>query len=141
MPNASKTCKPKLFFLRFWQIIAWSLVSVVVIITLMPKPPPAPAFLSWDKAQHFLAYAGLMWWFRQVFQKRVFWIVFLAVLGVSLEFIQGWSGYRYFEYGDALANALGVAGGFLMALTPAGRTIAETDKWLQRFSRLSEKVD
>lgn len=133
MPNVSRTGPPELEFLRFWQFIAWLLLSAVVIVSLMPKPPPAPGFLSWDKAQHFVAYAGLMWWFRQVFSARTLWIVFLISVGLMLEFIQGWSGYRMFEYDDAIANALGVGGGLLIAATPVGKMVSWFDRMLTRF--------
>ncbi len=114
---------------RLWQGIGWFGVCVVVLLTLMPKPPAMPGFLDWDKAQHLIAYAGLTWWFRQAFTRRIRWFVFLIVLGVGLECVQGFTDYRYFEYGDMIANALGVICGLLLAATPLGRTLA----WLEHY--------
>ena len=113
---------------RLWQCIGWLGVCVVVLLTLMPKPPPMPGFLDWDKAQHMLAYATLMWWFRQAFARRIRWVVGLIVLGVGLECVQGLTAYRYFEYGDMMANALGVLAGLLLAATPLGHTLV----WLEQ---------
>lgn len=109
--------------------MGWLLVATVIVLTLMPKPPRLPFFLlDWDKAQHLLAYAGLMFWFRQAFARRWRWIGFLIGLGVSLEYIQGWTGFRQFDYDDMLANSLGVLAGLLLAATPLGRLVP----WLDR---------
>lgn len=83
--------------------------------------------LAWDKAQHMIAYAVLMWWFRQAFAGWIRWFVFLTLLGVGLECVQGLTAYRYFEYGDMVANTLGVILGLVLAATPLGRTLA----WLE----------
>jgi hypothetical protein len=109
---------------RLWQGIGWFGAGVVIFLTLTPKPPPMPSVLDWDKAQHMLAYAVLMWWFRQAFARRMRWVVFLLLLGVGLECIQGLSAYRYFDYGDMIANTLGVILGLVLAATPLGRALA-----------------
>lgn len=122
-------------FPRFWQAVGWFGVAVVVYLTLMPKPPPMPGFfLSWDKAQHFIAYAGLMWWFRQAFEPQWRWVVFLTILGIALEGIQGVTDTRHFSYGDMVANAIGVFGGVvLVAMTPLGRVLAWVDRLLGKI--------
>lgn len=113
---------------RLWQSVGWLMVVTVIVLTLMPKPPQPPLFfLNWDKVQHLLAYGGLMWWFRQAFIARLRWIVFLIGLGVILEFMQGWSGIRQFEYQDMLANGLGVMTGLLLAVTPLGSLVGWLD--------------
>jgi len=125
-------------FPRLWQGIAWLLVVAVVIVTLIPEPPPVEFMPAWDKAHHFLAYAGLTFWFRQVFVSMR-WTLFLVALGIALEFIQGWSGYRHFEYGDMVANTLGVLSGLLLASTPLGRLVKWLDYalgvWMRRWVR------
>lgn len=126
-----KTAASELAFRRFWQGLGWFGVGVVTVLTLMPSPPEVPEVLGWDKGQHLIAYAGLMWWFRQSFAPRALWIVFLIALGVSLECIQGLTGYRLFEYGDMVANSLGVVCGVGLAATPLGRMVP----WLDRRIR------
>lgn len=111
---------PPLKFTRLWQGIGWLMVIAVVVVTLLPKPPKPP-LITWDKSQHLLSYGVLMFWFAQAFTGRVVWMGFLAGLGVVLEYLQGWFGYRQFDYVDMAANALGVLCGLLLASTPLGR--------------------
>lgn len=118
-----------LVFRHLWQAIGWLMVAVVMGLTLMPQPPQV-SVVTWDKAQHFLAYAGLMFWFRQAFAPHARWVIFLILLGVIQEFIQGWSGHRHFEYADMLANTLGVGCGFLLASTRLGSLISRLDRIL-----------
>lgn len=125
-----------LVFRHLWQAIGWLMVAVVIGLTLMPQPPQV-SVVSSDKAQHFLAYAGLMFWFRQAFAPGVRWVIFLVMLGAVQEFIQGWSGHRHFEYTDMLANALGVICGFLLASTRLGSLVSRLDRilvgWFERW--------
>ena len=50
--------------------------------------------------------------------------VLLVVLGVSLEYLQAMTTYRTFEYGDMIANAIGVALGAFMQRSLSVMTIA-----------------
>jgi VanZ family protein len=114
---------------RLWQGIGWLGIFTVILLTLIPDPPSPPGyFLEWDKGQHIIAYAGLMWWFRQAFAAPTRWAILLIIMGVTLECLQGLSPYRTFEYGDMAANAIGVACGSLLASTPLGRTLI----WVER---------
>ena len=108
---------------------------MVMWLSLTPALPTPPAFLGWDKLHHFLAYAWLMYWFRQVFFRWPwFWPAFLTLLGIGLEFLKGWSGRRFFEFYDMVANTLGVFGGLTVAMTPAGRLIMQLDRfWSKSF--------
>ena len=128
---------PPLAFARLWRTVAWLLVIAVIIVTLVPKPPQIGG-TGWDKTDHLLAYGVLMWWFRQAFDKRWRWPLGLIALGVGLEILQGWFGYRYLELGDMVANSLGVAAGWLLTLTPLGGVIAWLDNRLdQRYALLA----
>jgi hypothetical protein len=118
--------------LRFpylWQAIGWLCVIGLVVITLVPSPPQPPV-VSWDKAQHGLAYTALMLWFAQAFRARHCWLGFLLGLGVILEFLQSWTGYRHFDFGDMLANTVGVLSGLLLSFTPLGMLVIWLDRWL-----------
>lgn len=121
----------RLLLPRLWQAVGWLLVAAVTILSLIPAPPEP--LLLWDKASHLLAYATLMLWFRQAFSPRVRWILFLVALGVVLELIQGWLGYRDLEFTDMLANTLGVAGGLGLAKTSLGSLVTWLDSaWGRR---------
>lgn len=127
----SVSSQTPLTFTLVWQTIGWLMVIVVVVLTLMPKPPTPPV-LIWDKSQHLVSYALLMFWFAQAFLGRIKWIIFFVGLGIVLEYLQGWSGYRQFDYADMLANGLGVLAGLLLASTPLGQLLKWLDSLLGR---------
>ncbi|MDD5037496.1 MAG: VanZ family protein [Methylococcaceae bacterium] len=122
--------KNGLRFEKVWQGWAWAMVAVVVWLSLTPYPPQPPSFLDWDKAQHCVAYAGLMYWFGMSFVRHWRWPVFLIALGVGLEFLQGFGGIRTFDAFDMLANSLGVLIGLFMARSSMGQWLAVLDKAL-----------
>jgi VanZ family protein len=107
--------REKLHFPRFWQGIGWLMVAVVCWLSLTPNPPEPPGLLGWDKAQHLLAYGGLMFWFRQVFHRHWRWPAFLTGLGMMLEFLQGFTGARTPDLFDVIANTMGVLLGVVLA--------------------------
>jgi hypothetical protein len=49
-------------------------------------------------------------------------------MGVFLEFVQGWSGYRHFSYADMGSNALGVGIGLLLGEPLRGRLFQRLEK-------------
>ena len=124
---------PTLRWRLVWQLIAWLGVVLLSYLSLIPAPPELPGPLAWDKLQHTLVYAFLMIWFRQAFQPHWRWPVFLLTLGIALEFMQGWSGHRFTELSDILANTLGVGVGLYLAIaTPVGRSLI----WLEKLFRV-----
>ena len=109
----------------FWKSLAWGMLLVVatLTLTLMPQPPHIVRWLSWDKAQHSIAYAALMWTFLQAWEGShvLRWAILLLLAGVVLEILQGLMGVRFMEYFDMLANSLGVLLGYAAWRTPLGR--------------------
>jgi VanZ family protein len=60
-----------------------------------------------------------MFWFCLVYRRprtRLAYALGLIAMGIAIEFIQGWTGYRSFEVYDMVADALGVALGWGVAL-------------------------
>ena len=107
-----------------WLAAGWLLVGLVVYLSLMPNPPEPLSFSDADKLEHGLAYASLSLWFCQIYRQarqRVVVIAALVILGITLEFLQGYSGYRMFDIADMVANSFGVLLGFLLARTRLGR--------------------
>ena len=100
-----------------WLIVGWLLVLLVIVLSLAPVPVDVPVEEG-DKVGHVVAYAALMFWFANLFEtlnRRSMLAIGFVVLGIALEFVQGWTDYRTFELADMAANALGVAMGWVLA--------------------------
>lgn len=106
-----------------WLALGWLWVAVLVYLSLTPEPPEPVRFLNADKLEHTLAYGLLMLWFCQVYARRtqrLFAAALLVAMGIAMEFLQGMTGYRSFEYADMLANSTGVLLGWVWARTALG---------------------
>ena len=115
---------------RFWRGIGWFGVALLIYLSLAPMPVEIPIEHG-DKLGHALAYAVLMCWWAQLLttpRQRVWLALGLIGLGIAIEYAQGWTGWRNFDYFDMLVNAVGVMLGWALAaptpnlLTLAGRT-------------------
>ena len=109
---------------KAWLALGWLWIATIVYLSLTPNPPEPVRFWGVDKLEHILAYYLLMLWFSQVYVRRtqrLFTAVLLVALGVVMEFLQGMTDYRHFEYGDMLANSSGVLLGWVWARTALGR--------------------
>lgn len=101
-----------------WVAVGWGLVAAIVWLSLTPSPPKVD-FAQSDKLGHLLAYGTLMFWFAQLYasrRTRLACAVGFAAMGVALEFVQGWTGYRDFDLYDMAANGIGVALGWTAAV-------------------------
>lgn len=88
--------------------------GAVLYFTLRPGGS-APAFMWWDKVQHFTAYGALAFLAglgSPGWRRALGWAVALAVAGFGLEIVQSYVGRSYDLY-DQAANMLGCAAGFL----------------------------
>ena len=102
---------------RLWLFIGWALVLSVVYLSLAPVAIDT-GVQQGDKLLHVSAYGPLMLWFANLYEtlaRRRMLAAALVAMGVALEFIQGWTGYRTFEVADMLADAVGVAAGWALA--------------------------
>jgi VanZ family protein len=102
---------------RLWLAAGCAFVAAVVWISVTPSPPELEVTQG-DKVGHVLAYALLMFWFCQLHAARAARVAYAAgflALGIGLEFVQGALGYRSLEGWDVLADAIGVAAGWLGA--------------------------
>jgi len=98
--------------------IGWGWVATIVWLSLTPAPPKLD-FEHSDKLGHFLVYGALMFWFCLLYfktQVRIFYAAGFIVMGIGLEFIQGWLVYRTYDPFDMLANTIGVALGWMAFL-------------------------
>jgi len=104
---------------RLWRWLFGVLLVVVAALALMPAPPEQ-AGLGWDKLNHLAAFGALalcavLGWHHQ----RAAMLAVLGALlayGGAIELLQSQVPNRQAEWGDLLADALGIAAGALLAL-------------------------
>ena len=103
---------------RILVALGWTWAGAIVWLSLTPSPPTID-IQSGDKLGHFMAYGALMSWFSFLYSKagtRLAYAAGFVAMGIGLEFVQGWLGYRTFEVFDMLANSIGVLLGLALAL-------------------------
>jgi VanZ family protein len=118
-----------------WLAGGWWLIGLIVYLSLTPHPPEPFSFPNADKFEHCIAYGSLALWFCQIYlstRSRVFVLAALIGLGVGLEFVQGWTGYRHFDVWDMVANSIGVLFGFLLVISPLGRLFIFIESMLRQ---------
>ncbi len=103
-------------YLRLWRLaFAVSALSVLTL-SLLPLGPHAPS-TGWDKANHLLAFMALGWLGCMAWPQRMATVlVALVVYGALIELLQSFTSYRLGEWGDLLADALGLLAGGAMAV-------------------------
>jgi VanZ family protein len=98
--------------------IGWGLVAAIVWLSVTPRPPDL-GIEHGDKLGHFAAYGAAMFWFAQLYPRlatRAAYAAGFIAMGVALEFVQRWLGYRSFEVLDMVADAIGVVLGLAAVL-------------------------
>jgi hypothetical protein len=104
---------------RLWTGVGWVQVLLVIYLSLMPVPGFAVLPMEQgDKIAHVLAYGVLMSWFANLYgrlHERWLLAVGFIAMGIALEFVQRWMGFRAFEVSDMVAGALGVGAGWVAA--------------------------
>ncbi len=122
-------------YFPFWLTIGWSLVALVIYLSLTPHVPEV-SVRAGDKFGHFLAYTVVMFWFVQLYHVRVWWsfAIGFMLMGFLLELAQGLVEYRDFDRLDLLANSMGVLLGWALGATPLARFLEAVDAYLARSS-------
>ncbi len=109
---------------RAWLAAGWLQTVALVVLCLLPlERMPGPDLPWTDKLYHAASFTLLMWWFA-VAVPRGQWprtALLLALLGIGIEFAQGFVPLRAPSFADVVADTLGVLLGALLArCTPAG---------------------
>lgn len=89
-----------------------------------------------DKFAHLATYAVLGGWFSLLVRRwpALAWVfIGLTVYGGLIELLQGLTGYRSAEWGDLLANAVGLCAGSLLYFSPLRRILQFVDARLLRW--------
>jgi VanZ family protein len=128
---------PALKLRKVWLAMGYSLVALIVFLSLTSNPVDTGLdFPLQDKLFHALAYFSLMFWFAQIYHERVkrnVLAVMFILLGVLLEYLQGFNPVRYYEFADMMANTAGVVSGLLLALTGAKNSLIRVENVLDGF--------
>ena len=110
-----------------WIAGGAAFVLLVIYLSVTPDPVRAPTVDNF-KTGHIVAYAWCMLWFAQIWRglgKRIAVALALIALGIALEFLQDmlpW--HRDFAVADMVDDAIGVATGYALALTPLGGVLS-----------------
>lgn len=111
----------------FWWVIFGTYAAAVLVISVIPIPPVGPQFPAADKAQHILEYALFSWILMRAQRAsghpwlRAAWIAWIAAVlyGGLIEGIQACLPYRFAEWWDAAANAVGGTAGIWVSRSRA----------------------
>ena len=119
----------RLSFEKLWLTLGFGFVALVFYLSLAPDLPDT-GVPHGMKVGHLLAYGWLMLWFAQIYRsdaiRYAFALVFCA-MGIGLEYIQGLTDYRGFEYSDMFINSTGVGLGLLLSHTRLQNTL----RWVE----------
>jgi hypothetical protein len=94
---------------KLFQLTFWLTSFLIAIFSLLPLPYLPQAFDWWDKAQHalaFLAVSILGLWAYPSNPARV--SLGLLLFGLGIELAQAATGWRFGDWQDWLADAIGV---------------------------------
>ena len=115
-----------------WYAIGAIMLLGVAVVSLVPAPDIGVS----DKLSHLVTYFLLAGWFSllAINRTRLGWTVIgLIAYGMLIELLQGITSYRYPEWGDVLANGIGVLAGILLYFSPLPRLFRSVDSRLARL--------
>ena len=95
-----------------WMRVGWYLaMAAVAVLALMPiEHLQMPVFDWWDKAQHALAFVVLTGWALLLWPSHALRVVLVMLAyGAGIEGAQWAVGWRFAEWADLAADAVGVS--------------------------------
>ena len=103
---------------RAFRALFWLCFVGLTGLTLSPAPylPPMDIFNWWDKTQHVIGFGSLTMSALLAYPKTSKWkvVALLCLHGCLIEVLQYFSGYRFGDWEDAVADAVGVVLGLLV---------------------------
>ena len=100
-----------------WRIAGWLGIAAIITLSLVPLQLDM-AVDNGDKFGHLASYVLVTLWLAQLYtelRQRIWLVLGMVALGIALEYAQSATSYRSFEVADMVADALGVAIGWLLA--------------------------
>jgi VanZ family protein len=116
------------------KLAFWICFIAINALALSPAPYLPPVFEWWDKLQHAIAFGTLAVLAVLAYPgvSKVRMGLLLISHGVVIEVLQYFSGYRYGDWQDALADGVGV----LLGLGMAAWLMRE--EWFKRLTRMNQ---
>ena len=119
-----------------WIFLGLIYIALILAGSLL-RMPDINIYLSYtDKLVHFLMYFVLVGWFIQLYHQsgsRSLILLGAILLGLLIEFLQGMTSYRTFDFIDVIANSSGAIGAFLLAGTSFDSILGQIDVRLYRI--------
>jgi hypothetical protein len=131
-PLSTAGAAPALRYRRLWTALGIGFVLLVIYLSLVRPPRDLDLPDVFDMG-HIIAYCWLMLWFAQLHRaaaRRWLFAAGFGAMGIVLEYIQGTTGYRHFDYADMVRNFIGVALGFGLACTPLQGALYRVERYL-----------
>ncbi len=120
-------------FAPIWLGLGWILVVSAVVGSLVPGDETADVSFR-DKLLHVGTYLVLMLWFAGLSRRSLLLFIATALflLGMGLEFLQGHLDFvtRKMDPLDILANGVGIALAFLLAVAGLSGWCSSVEGWL-----------
>jgi VanZ family protein len=95
-----------------WRWLFALCALAVLVLSLLPPSTPLPS-TGWDKSNHLLGFAVLAWLGLRAYPRRVLAVLAgLVLYGGMIEVLQSFTPYRFADWIDLVADALGVGMGY-----------------------------
>ncbi|MCC7080474.1 MAG: hypothetical protein IT530_07370 [Burkholderiales bacterium] len=130
IPSWAADESPPLRYRRLWNSLGIGFVLLVIYLSLAAPPRDLDLPNVFDVG-HIIAYFWLMIWFAQIHRdarRRWALVAGFGAMGIVLEYIQGMTGYRQFDYADMVRNFAGLA----LGLTLAHTSLQNALYWVER---------
>lgn len=99
-----------------WRWAFWLCLAAVLTLSLLGQVPEAVPTTGWDKTNHLLGFAALGVLGCLGYARHVGWVMAgLMAYGGLIEILQSFTPNRFAEWGDLLADTLGLAIGWVLA--------------------------
>lgn len=128
-----------MYYRQQWLALGIIYIGIILAGSLLRMPDINISYAHTDKIIHFMLYFILVGWFVQLYKSIASRLIILAgaiALGMLIEFLQGMTSYRSFDYLDGLADAIGALCAFLLAGTSFDGLLARVDSWIYRLTVL-----
>ncbi len=122
---------------NLWLAAGVTYVCFILVASLTNIPEiELGKIIHRDKIIHFMLYFILVGWFVQLYKNkgtRALILVSAITLGMVIEYLQGMTSYRSFDWYDGVANSLGACCAFFLASTSFDSILNKADRRLYHF--------